>query len=757
VADSEGPLEFSHEVVDNNGPTEPWGKTVGDINGDGLLDIIVGGHVVSDSGFPDYILNKLGLSSRHSKEGLLVWYENPSWSPKLISHEFRIRTDVEIGDINQDGRNDVIIVADSGLYWLENPTWITHKIIDDLVLHDLELSDLDSDGKLDIVARDQSRFGHDSGDILHIFRQTDPQNWSHLKVGIDPGEGLKITDLNNDSKPDIVVNRYWLQNSGTLANVKRWQRFDYATDWDWDDVYIDSGDLNGDGQLDLVLSPAEEAGEYYQIAWFQAPTDHKGQWIKHIVDKRVEAVHHFVAARDIDRDGRVDIISAEMHQSQDPDEVKVYLNTDRGWQKQVIANQGSHNMRAVDIDNDLDIDLIGANWRSADGGPVRIQLWRNSLSENIHWVRHEVDSQRPGQATFIYSEDIDGDSRKDIVTGGFWYQQPLRLGGKWQRRALGRHANNVMTLSDFDGDGDIDFLASGWISYDHSANLVDRAFNRLGIKEFDYEQPGGRFVWGENDGGGEFQVHENLEPSSGDFLQGQGAIVIGGVTYILLSWHDKEPALETLEVPDDPVGKLWRLSRIYPDSQREALSIADIDRDGQDDVVMGTRWLQSIGNNQWKVNLIDKTLSEPDRNQVADINQDGRLDVVIGFQAISTEGKLAWYEQPPKVEGPWTEHRIADDIVGPMSLSVADMDKDGDWDVVVGEHNIQRPELARLLWLENRIDETLDWQKHLIHQGDEHHDGAVAVDIDGDGDMDILSIGWSHGKVLVYENTGIQQ
>lgn len=40
----------------------------------------------------------------------------------------------------------------------------------------------------------------------------------------------------------------------------------------------------------------------------------------------------------------------------------------------------------------------------------------------------------------------------------------------------------------------------------------------------------------------------------------------------------------------------------------------------------------------------------------------------------------------------------------------------------------------------------------MIHAGDEHHDGAVVVDLDFDGDLDILSIGWGHGKVLWYEN-----
>jgi len=44
------------------------------------------------------------------------------------------------------------------------------------------------------------------------------------------------------------------------------------------------------------------------------------------------------------------------------------------------------------------------------------------------------------------------------------------------------------------------------------------------------------------------------------------------------------------------------------------------------------------------------------------------------------------------------------------------------------------------------------WRAHEVSRGDEHHDGAILVDIDKDGDLDILSIGWGHTRVLLYEN-----
>ena len=80
------------------------------------------------------------------------------------------------------------------------------------------------------------------------------------------------------------------------------------------------------------------------------------------------------------------------------------------------------------------------------------------------------------------------------------------------------------------------------------------------------------------------------------------------------------------------------------------------------------------------------------------------------------------------------------------------MDADGDLDVVVGEHRTSQPQKASLFVFENLDGKGAQWQRHMIYQGDEHHDGAQVVDIDSDGDMDIISIGWTHNKVLLYEN-----
>ncbi len=154
----------------------------------------------------------------------------------------------------------------------------------------------------------------------------------------------------------------------------------------------------------------------------------------------------------------------------------------------------------------------------------------------------------------------------------------------------------------------------------------------------------------------------------------------------------------------------------------------------------------------WQAHTLHGTSEMPDRNRLADINGDGRLDAIIGYETNNVPGKVAWYEQPGNATAPWTEHIIAS-VIGPMSLDVGDMDKDGDLDVIVGEHNTASPSTARLLVYENPGSQGGTWEQHILSTGDEHHDGAQLVDIDNDRDLDAISIGWTHNRVLLYENT----
>jgi hypothetical protein len=701
-------IPFEHIVIDGNGPVDIWQKTIGDLDGDGRIDLVAGGR----------------------SSGGLVWYKNPDWEKFTINSGTGHSTDAEVGDIDGDGDNDLISLTISEIRWYENPEWTIHTI-EKRELHDLELSDFDDDGDIDIVARNQGEFGH-NGDALHFYRQDTPSSWEHRSLSIANGEGLHVVDLDNDGDQDVVIGGSWYENSGDIIGGD-WTAHVYTSSWTHPNAYVSSGDINGDGRLDIVLSPSELAGETYRIAWFEAPSDPKmANWSEHIVTDGVEAVHHFIDVADMDNDGDQDVVTAEMHQGDNPDEVKIYLNSGSGqsWAKQIIATTGSHSMRAVDVDGDGDIDLFGANWKGS-----QVDLWENVTCKNSldNWQRHVIDSAKPWRAVFITSADIDGDGNIDISTGGWWYKNPGTPGSTWVRNTLGAPLNNMAAVYDFDGDSDIDVL--GTQGKGSGANAS--------------------FVWAQNDGSGSFIILDNIEDGDGDFLQGVAIdyYQTEGNPQVALSWHIGGKGVQALTIPSSPASQTWQWNKLSSTSQNEDLSSGDIDRDGDIDLLLGTIWL-SNDDGSWSTHVITGNSEDPDRNRLADVNGDGKLDAVVGFEAISTSGKLVWYQQGVSATSEWSEHLIAE-VVGPMSLDVADMDQDGDFDIVVGEHNLSDPSSASLYIFENTDGKGDSWSVHTVYVGDEHHDGAQVVDIDDDGDLDIISIGWGHDQVLLYENIGV--
>lgn len=108
-----------------------------------------------------------------------------------------------------------------------------------------------------------------------------------------------------------------------------------------------------------------------------------------------------------------------------------------------------------------------------------------------------------------------------------------------------------------------------------------------------------------------------------------------------------------------------------------------------------------------------------------------------------------------KTNGKFAVH-IIDRVRSPHSLSAADLDGDGEVEIVVGEHDPFHPyrSKSRLYAYKKADARGLTWSRYTIDDRFEHHDGAKVVQL-GPGRQAIISHGWMDSAyVHVWERQG---
>ncbi len=342
---------FEHVVVDADGPENPHIKTVGDLNGDGRDELVV----ASSAGGP------------------LMWYDLANLSRHEIAPSGKWSCDAQLVDMDGDGDLDLVIsewYLQNRMEWYENPLpagdpaggpWKRHEIGSPRA-HDVCVADIDGDGQLEIVTRQQNAPGAE----IVVWLRSGPEHWQSRTMPCPEGEGLALGELAGTGRLDIVIGGRWYETPADLREG-RWQEHVF-TDW-FPPAVVRVADVSGDGRPNVILTHSEGKG---RLSWFEAPEDPRARWTEHVVDDSLDYAHS-LAVCDLTGDGSLDIVTAEMHQS-DRRRVLVYLNEAQStaWRREVVSTKGSHGLCLADL-GELGKVLVGANW-SGDYQPV--EMWR---------------------------------------------------------------------------------------------------------------------------------------------------------------------------------------------------------------------------------------------------------------------------------------------------------------------------------------------------------------------------------------------
>jgi hypothetical protein len=182
------------------------------------------------------------------------------------------------------------------------------------------------------------------------------------------------------------------------------------------------------------------------------------------------------------------------------------------------------------------------------------------------------------------------------------------------------------------------------------------------------------------------------------------------------------------------------------------LAAADVDGDGWTDLICSGVWYRNTGKpkeQQFERFVFDANGAGAHDILMADIDRDGKQDVVMMGDERTSLNALCWYSIPAQQKLRWVRHLIGPPVHGAITPSgVADLDGDGDLDVIRAD-----------TWFENADGKGTRWLHHPnIPMGRKGPFGVcvrTAVrDLDGDGKAEIViaDADLPGSKVVVLKN-----
>ncbi|MDP8208863.1 MAG: FG-GAP-like repeat-containing protein [Candidatus Electryonea clarkiae] len=175
----------------------------------------------------------------------------------------------------------------------------------------------------------------------------------------------------------------------------------------------------------------------------------------------------------------------------------------------------------------------------------------------------------------------------------------------------------------------------------------------------------------------------------------------------------------------------------------------DIDVFATSDLGYDVKWFENDGDENFTYHIISDSVAFAYAGYAIDLDNDDDIDVIRVSQTVGYF--ISWWENDG--DGNFGDEITIDNtLTDGRGVFACDMDGDDDIDVLGTAHIAAGPTAATVAWYENDGDQ--DFERHIITDeliGAWH---SWADDLDGDNDIDVISVGEESDSLVIFENDG---